>query len=523
MKRFLKRFTALLAAGCVLFSGAALADEWGLSHTLDAWLETGGDVRFSLTGRLDALLPYGQSTLDALNAALSGLSVSAGVTDTETRLDFCVAGDSVVSLAQVQDDAGTALTTPLLPNRTLISAGSAMDALSGRETETPPFDLFSAIDEVQGCYQALTDAIKPYAVEKKANYKIKDVGSSRWSRIARLTPEQGAELAPLIAQVLGCGMDEAFRESLRGMTYSKGFIVGLYQTAEGGEDIAVYIKGNVTFPDGGKRSLSYQWAFATDDDGTRRDTYKFEMKKSRSPRDDREITASYERAAADGRLLLKGESSARIVNPDQGTTTVTALTHDLSGAEGDGVRTVEGSVKRVVKTTVDGETKTVTYTLTPSLQLTASEGSGVLSGTAALSRQSGKQTEWSATFVFDDEPARAFADAANSGTLFAVGETLMPPSSLTQNQFSQDEPDDYLVGKPPVGYTSHTAPTTEQTVDLDALDEAGYAALMDELSQNLAGKLLAAMAKLPEEATALLRDNLSEADYAAFLERLSDI
>ena len=52
------------------------------------------------------------------------------------------------------------------------------------------FDALLAIQEVEGCYKTLTDAILPYAEQKKANYKIKDIATSRWSRIARLTTER---------------------------------------------------------------------------------------------------------------------------------------------------------------------------------------------------------------------------------------------------------------------------------------------------------------------------------------------
>jgi len=519
---FAKRLISALAA-CLLFvSGTALADEWGLSQSLDAYWDV-DDLRFTATARLDALLPYGEGIVDMMNAALEGLSVSADVREGETALRLCVAGDPVASFTEAQTDEGAALTTPLLPNRTLVSASSAMDALTGAREEAPAFDLFAAIDEAANCYQALTDAIRPYATEKKANYKIKDVGHSKWSRIARLTPEQGAELAPLIAQVLGCGMDAAFREKLKGMTCSKGFIVGLYQSAEGGDDMAVYIKGNVTFPDGEKRALSYQWAFAQTEAGGRVDTYKFELTKSRAPRDNREIAASYERSTASGALTLKGECTARITDPETGVTTATTLTHDLSGSEAGGARPVSGSVKRVIKTTLDGKTQTETSTLTPELTLTVADGSGVLSGTAKLEHLSGKQADWGASFLFDESAARDFAQAAQSGALYSVSDSLMPPTSLTQNRDTASKPSDYLVGQPPVGYTAYDAPDSPQTIDLDAADAQTRENLLAELCQNLAGKLLAALSKLPEENTALLRDLLSDADYAAFLALVDEL
>ena len=45
----------------------------------------------------------------------------------------------------------------------------------GTENGEAEFDALLAIQEVEGCYQTLTDAILPYAEQKKANYKIKDI------------------------------------------------------------------------------------------------------------------------------------------------------------------------------------------------------------------------------------------------------------------------------------------------------------------------------------------------------------
>lgn len=517
---FAKRMIGALAAALLLMGSAARADEWGLSPNLDAYWDV-NDLYFAATAHLDALLPYGDGIVEMMNAALEGLSVSADVREAETTVRLRVAGDAVAEFTETRTGTGTALTTPLLPGRTLVSASSAMDALSGSQAEEPAFDLFAAISEAEGCYQALTDAILPYATEKKANYKIKDVGHAKWSRIARLTPEQSAGLAPLISRVLGCGMDADFREQLAGMTCAKGFIVGLYQSAEGGEDMAVYIKGNVTFPDGQKRAISYQWAFAQADGGLRVDTYKFEMTKSRAPRDNRQISASYERSTGTEDFVLKGECSAKISDPDTGVTTATTLTHDLSGKEKDGARPLSGTIRQVVKTTRNEKTQTVTTTLTPELTLALADGSGVLSGSVGVERLNGKQKDLGFTILFEENTD--FAEAAQSGALYAVHESLMPVTSLTQNREPVSRPSDYEVGRPPAGYASYTAPDSPQTVDLDGADAAAREALLGELSQNLAGKLLAALAKLPEENTALLRDLLSDADYAAFLALVNEL
>lgn len=517
MKTVLMRMLAVLMA-CVLTAAPALAVP--LDASIGGFLDGNSDVRFALSAQLSTLVPYGDDAVALLNTALEHVSVAAQVTGDTTEMEICVAGDPVVSLTETVTDEGSSLVTPLLPNRTLVSAGSAMEALGLADGE-PAFDLFKALSEAEDCYQQLADAILPYAEQKTANYKISGVGTSKWSRIARLTPEQGAELAPLIAQVLGCGMDEAYREELRNMTYSKGFIVGLYQTEENGDDLAVYIKGGVTFADGGYRNLSYQWAFAHQDDGTRVDTYKFEMNRTKGDKDDREISASYKRRNDERGALLDGESKCLIRNPESGEAVTTTVTHDLTGTESGDERTVEGSVITAVRTAKGDDASTVTTTITPKLTLLSSEGSGVLSGTAAIERKTGSKTvDMSAVITFDEEPAERFAEAADTGMLFIVIEDdEQPQSSLMQNMDESlfDDPGDYLVGKPPAGYQSHTAPAQETVVDIDHLTEAEYAALMDELAQNLAGRLIIAIAKLPKEDSALLQDNLSESDFAALL------
>ena len=95
----------------------------------------------------------------------------------------------------------------------------------------------------------------------------------------------------------------------------------------------------------------------------------------------------------------------------------------------------------------------------------------------------------------------------------------MPQSSLSQNEEPVDGVDsDYLVGQPPIGYQIYEVPDTMQTYDLDTAQADQLEALRGELYQNLAGRLLAALVKLPAEDAALLADNMSEEDYAAFLE-----
>ncbi len=502
MKRWFACLTAL-----ILLCATASAGASGLGGALDAWL--GEEVRLEMSLELTTLTPYGEADIGRLNAALGHMSMAAALEGESTAMSLMVDGESLMTLSQYDAQGVSTLTTSLLPNRTLVSAASALDVLfDNPAAQESAFDALDAIAQVEACYQELTDAIVPFAEQKKANYKIADVGTSRWSRIARLTTDQSAMLSPLIAQVLGCGMDAAYRGLLEGMTYDKGFIVGLYQTEEGGDDLAVYIKGGVTFADGTERQLAYQWAFSTDEDGVRTDTYKFELTTDRSPSDNRVISATYRRGA-DG-LPIEGQSSCAI--KVGGVTDTTTLTHDISLEQG----ALTGSVVTALKHTESGESETLTTTLVPALTLE----DGTLSGSVTVEQGTGKNPTLAFTLRFSDTPAQvAAAQPAEQTQAYDP----MPKSSLQQNVEVLQEVREYLVGEPPIGYTRYEIPQTMQTYDLDAADEAQLADLVDEAVQRLAGRLLVALASLGGEDAALLEQNMSEEDYAAFLTLLNGL
>lgn len=534
MSRKTKAICALLMVLCMLF-GTASASIIGLDESLSTYLDLNDDVHFTFGMEIRSLMPYGEATVEMLNGVLKHMSVGGSLigdgSGSTTAFSLGVDGESVLDVSETEDANGTALVTSLLKNRKLTSVRSAMDALSGSEAgEEAEFDILRAITDARGCYKELTDAIIPYAEEKKANYNIKSIGRSRWSRIARLTVEQGEELAPLIAQMLGCGMDAAYRERLSQLACQKGFVVGLYQAEQGGKDMAVYMKGTLTLADGEAYKLSYQWAFV--DGGTeRKDSYKFELVKSKSPSDNRLVSAAYTQKEFTDRFSIDGKCETTLKNPEG--TVVTTVRHELSGSDQQGVRDVTGTLATTVKTTAKGDTETTVSTYKPALKLTSAEGSGVLSGTVELEKKVGKNVTTDVLFTFDDEPAEALIAAARNGDLYAVTAdeaevvepTATPVSSLIQNEeiVEGESPNDYLVGKTPIGLETYAVPSTVQTVDLDSASEAELESLLGELSQNLAGRLLIVLSKLPQEDVALLKDNMSEENYAAFLTLISGL
>ena len=117
------------------------------------------------------------------------------------------------------------------------------------------------------------------------------------------------------------------------------------------------------------------------------------------------------------------------------------------------------------------------------------------------------------------DPVQALAAASSSDDSAPTVQITIDGSSVQQNTDTLQamQSGSYQVGETPVGVTEYTAPSTLTTVDLDA---AALAALQGELFQRAAGKLLPALAALPDGDSALLSDSMSDEDYQAFLNLL---
>ena len=524
MKRAALRLGALVICLC-LWTGTAFAGVPGLDDALADFLDLNRDVSLSMSLTMDGMPPFTQDAVDMFNGALKHVAINASVSGEDTALSFAADGQTLFTFTEQQQDGLYQLTTPLLPNRLLTSRTAALDALLATEPEESAFDLSRAVSEAEGCYQALTELISPYAQEKKANYKIADIGQAKWVRLARLTVEQSETLLPQLIALLGCGMDAAFRDELQGLTCKKAFTIALYQSEEGGADMAVYIKGNVSLGEDDFRTLTYLWAFLRKD-GKRADTFKLEMKRAKSPVSQRVIKASRLAENNGGKLTYTLKSSATVRNGRN--TVVTTEKGSLNGKKkGDDV-TLSGTLSTMVKSTIAGDTQTVVTELTPALALTSAQGSGVLSGSVGYTETAGKTPGLSLTVTFAQEPAQALTEATLSGQLYAVEEEpddviiTIGGKSLTQNQdavtaLTADQPSVDAAGQAPQGLQAFTPPANLQTVSLDDASAKELDALRRELYQNAAGHLLKALAGLTGEDGALFRDNMTDGDYTSLL------
>lgn len=528
MKPIWSRVCALTAALCLLCTGA-LAELGWVDDQLSGFLDINSDTTFSLGIQVNTLQPFGEDITAMLNETLEHIRVETRILDDGTQMGFAVGGESVFTVEEAQREGRMAMTTSLLPNRVLVGDTSPMDLISGNEMAVEAaFDLHTAIVDAENCYEALTEAIVPYATEKAANYKISGIGYARWVRLARLGTEDSAKLLPQIIRVLSCGMDQSFREKLQTLTCADQFTIALYFDEENGSPLALYMKGSVYLTPEDKWTLAYQWAFTREDDQSK-DTYRYELVQVKSPKHKRVIEA--ERANTtdeDGKIQLSRECELAIKDDSRNSTIINKdkLTHTRDG----NVQTLNGSIVTTVKEHSGGDTVTTVTTITPELKLTSAQGSGVLSGQVNLEEHQGKTVYRDLTFLLDEQPAQALNAAAASGSLFAVDVNPRDPSvagsSLAQNVdvvWSDDSLKGFLVGNPPIGVASYPVPETMQTIDLDMAAQEQKEALLDEMAQRGAGVLLIALAELPGEPLRLLTDNMTDVDYAAFLSLLGDL
>ncbi len=566
----------ILALGCCW---PAQADMAALDNALSRWLTGRDALRFSATLTVNTLLPFTDDTLTMLNGVLSHVTIDANVKESgessQTDAQIAVDGTALMDWNEQAQDGVYTLTTSLLPNRTLTAKNaSPMDVLSSftgdeaaedanadmaeEDTEivnnsdvAQAFSLLNAIEELQACYQKLTDGIQEYATEKSANYSIKHIGRGKWSRVARLTTEQSESLLPELRAVLSCGMDDTYRTEIAGMTFAKGFVVALYRNADD-QDICVYMKGNVYGADGIRRALAFQWAFTTD--GIERtDTYKYEITKSSGKRDSRIIGAICTQTSRSDQYSIDLEATTtlkRIRITDKDTETI-----DLSGAvDADDGMTCQGVMSSVIAQTVSSDTTKNTTNTTVDLLFTPDNGVNTVSGTVVYQTLTDKIVERELAWTLAADAAKPTAkvepddktektDTAGGVVVSIISpeteadgemadDTAAPVSSLEQiaadvSTGSQTEPQEdsspYLVGSAPTGLTTFSKTESLQAIDLDKADADTVQLLLTEAAQHLASRLILAIANLPDDDAALLQDGMTDTDYAAFLALLDEL
>ncbi len=534
----------VLIAGCCL---PAQADITTLDTALSRWLKDMPSVQFAASLQIKKLLPFDDATVTLLNGVLKHVTVNAALnfTGNDSQTDAQIAVDSQVLASwseRLQSGAYT-LTTSLLPNRTLTSAKqppadllTAPDETDRKAADTvaDPASAFSALDavaELQQCYQALTNAIQPYTTEKKANYNIKGIGKGSYSLVAKLTTEQSQSLTEQLKVVLACGMDTAYRAEIAQMTFEKGFVVALYRNADH-QDLCVYLKGNAAMPDKSKRKVAFQWAFSTNG-LERKDLYQFSVSKTSGGTDKRVITANLTQENKSDRLGIQSESETALKR-NKITDTVEASIELTGNRDEKGTLSCKGTVGSNTTHIENGETTTGGSSTEADITFATSGNARSLTGTVDSKTigSGGTVTELIWTFApWDGSGLKAegkanVASPAASQTVEPTASAL-PASSLQQytEATATDAPQvtttpnagtEYLVGSSPEGMKTYTVPSAETNIDLDDASTEILQSLLAEAAQNLAGKMVLAVAALPEEDRALLKDGMTDQDYAAF-------
>ncbi|HPS80746.1 MAG TPA: hypothetical protein PLP25_02650 [Candidatus Limiplasma sp.] len=515
----------------------------GDTYTLTTSLLPNRTLVSTETAAIDRLLGT-QAVAETSTATAS--DPPAGAEDhADTAADAPTGTEGVT--APATDTPADAATVPPADTTTPTPESTVADAQTLTENQpsdaAEAFNMLDAVAQLQTCYQALTDGIKDFATEKRANYNIKGIGAGKWSRIARLTDEQSASLLSPLRAVLACGMDEAYQAELAQATFAKGFIVALYQN-EANQDICVYLKGNLVYPDGDQRRLVWQWAFTTNG-LKRKDIFKYEVSRLKGATDSRLISASCTQESRSDLFTIDGKTETTLKRgktTDKGTARV-----ELNGKRDENsALTCQGNISQELARTSGEDTVKTTEKMSVDLLFTPGAEGSVLSGTLGYSTLNGKVTQTDLLFTLgtdatasDSAAQTAESQNGEAGTeTVATDETAEPEATPTANVDTQissieqldEEPTDataaaeaqestdaYLVGALPIGVQTYKTPAEATSIQLDAMDANAVETLLAEAAQNFAGSLLLAVAALPTEDSGLLADGMTEEDYTAFL------
>ena len=510
MKKFGWRLLAAVLALCLPLS--ASADVGGMNQLLSRYFGAEGSVRMSVGFELEQLNPYGQETVDMMNGILRHTTLDAVVDGTDMRLSMCVDGQPQFSMQETLDDDGWKLTTDLLPNRILTSENSPIETLFPEESsQLFGFDMQKSVEAAEAGYQQLGEAIVPYAEEKEANYKISYVGRANWVRLAKLDAETTVQLMPLIKPLLTAGMDKAIVADLQAANFKNGLTVALYFTEEGGQPIALYMKGNANFAENDNRTLTYVWAFTREENGSRKDSFKLELLKGKG-KANKYLAECLQLVALEGdKLTYSGKLEMERKVP--GVNYTYQQKEELTGSLGD-QPTLGGTITATDRTDNGETTLTFVTEYTPQLTLIPGENGSVLTGSigCTVTRSKKPQTVFTITLGADPLVQEIAREEEPSGETDVI--LTIQGGSLSQNQGNVS---DFLVGSPPLGVTMYAPPADPVLVNLDTQTADERAALEDEMFQYAAGYLLKVLPFIQEEDTGLLRDNLSEEDYDVYV------
>ncbi len=485
MKRFFKNLL-LLTLALLLACGSALADVDALSADIEPWLE--GGVQTAVTVELEQLMPFGEDTLKKLQGVAKHLRLEMRVDDAGEAARLTLGGEPIFSAVQ----SGDGLRLDLLPSRTLAGEDAAL-ALSGTKGEhTPAYTVLSAAYQSDEQLPALSALLERDAEEKKSAYKVKQIGTSKTSRVLKLTKDQLAEYSPAVLQMLLCGTDEETRLELDGATCQKGFSVALYYL-EDGSPMALLLKGKLDGPKKRQYTVNYVWGFKRGDE-VQADSCKLTLTGKGDGAKTRTIVGTRKRTLG-GKFEL--ETDCTVTVKQKGVTDKYISSVPLKGKSGS-ARTLSGTLKTDHQHVAKGSQRYVT-TVKPQLSL----ADGKLSGSISLLQTLDKKEQTALTLNLHGETG-AELDALGG---FAVSGEFAPAPAAP-------------AAEAPVGMSAHTPPSSPQTLLLSALTDEEKADLWDEAAQQMAARLLVAVSRLPEGDRALLTDGMNEQDAQALIELL---
>ncbi len=459
---FAAKFLCVTMAVCLILSTASAQAGDSFSPLLEEFylgFQTGKSIRLTLSAALNAWVPYGEATIQAMNQILSDCNV-------EMAYQSAADGEKIQSQLNVGDKTAFSITqknapqyflaqTSLFPQKTLVSAKSSPlwplfqeEIPISFENYQPNLDLLAELIPVA------LQSLESFAQDKKISYKIASVGTAKKAIVYTVPVESGELLRDTLLLLTTELPWPEIPSLLLTMALKSTAVVTLYQSADG-VNMGLSIKGDMSFENAAEREVNLLWGFSNSD------AKRIHTLSVKSPAvegsDAYTLNGKLTKTITKGKNTLEAELD--ITEKRSKVTTNTLWTGKAVCSFEKESQHITGDIRKTVK---QGETSSE-LSITPDISLVSSGDSVSCQGSMGILWTKNKDVQ---------------------------GDIVLSISAGDGGEISWDDP--------------------SEMIDVDIMGEAQLAELQSEARNNAARSTIEALLALPKEQLTLFSEGISQ-------------
>ncbi len=221
----------------------------------------------SLTARVEALYPYNEETINAIDRLISQCKLTIAAENQIFAAEFSLAGNPLFSLVQSEENGVFTLRTDLLDSQLQSASASPLSLLFPTESENTLWDI---ADSMTAAFPFLKDNLiqlyRQIPVKGRAwvenHYFSSGIAHSDNYIYYGVPVQQGNDFKEAFADLFLACLPDDWREAATPASITSRWNYSRY--LRGSEEMGVSAEGSVTMPDGSKHKCAF--TFVWDDD-----------------------------------------------------------------------------------------------------------------------------------------------------------------------------------------------------------------------------------------------------------------